>query len=58
MITAMNGANITSAVRMLDNIHVRCVSHTLQLGVAKDWKLPAVVKGVACCKFIVTHLHH
>lgn len=46
-ITTDNGANITSAVRILGLIHVPCFSNTLQLAVEKVLKLPAVVKAVA-----------
>ena len=46
-ITTDNGANITLAVRILDWFHVPCFSHTLQLGVEKVLKIPAVKKASA-----------
>ena len=57
-ITTDNGANITSAVQMLDLTHIPCFSHTLQLAVEKVLKLPVVVKAVAQYRRIVTHFHH
>ncbi len=57
-ITTDNGANITLAVRNLRWFHVPCFSHTLQLGVEKVLKIPAVIKATARCKRIVTHFHH
>ena len=57
-ITTDNGANVTSATRILKWNHIPCFSHTLQLRVEKVLKLPSVVKAVARCKRIVSHFHH
>ena len=56
--TTDNGANITSAIEMLECPHLPCFSHTLQLAVEQALKISEVAKMIAKCKRLVTHFNH
>ena len=53
-----NGANIISAIEVLECLHLLCFSHTLQLAVEQALKIPEVAKMIDKCKRLVAHFNH
>ena len=57
-VTTVNASNMVLAMNVLEWTRVPCFSHSLQLAVEDELKLPQVSCALARCRRLISYFHH